>query len=550
MVVGVQQIAVHDNATCQSTLIYAYPDYVNSTVAITPGKGNIHFPAGSLIIKNFGPYGAVQKATLRLVDSAGNILYEETAYLDVNQTLSNSKPIYLDMPTQNVNLNLVAGEYMDSTFYAEDIIPFTLKPLGTYTLTVNSSPVSAQFQKNSATYTTPHSQQVPAGSTVTVTVAAYTSDAAGTAYKFDHWEDGSTDPTRIITVNANTTVTAYYVQTTQTYTLTISVEPAEGGTTNPPPGQHTYYEGTTVTVTATPASGYKFDHWLLDGEARTENPITITMDRNHTLTAYFATIPTYTLTVVIQPPDGGTVTLNPPTGPYPEGTIVTATATPATGYKFDHWELDTQVRAENPTTITMDKNYTLTAYFTQVPIHRLTIAVSDPSMGTTNPAPGTYTYSEGSTVTVQAIPNTGYRFKNWTLDTTSSTENPITVYMDKDYTLTAYFEAAPAPQYATLTGTVTGLFGKPVSGAAISLNNQYRTATDANGKYTIQNITPGTYALTASHPLYETKIITVSLPQPTTYTVDITLQFKRIYIVAGAGALSAIIAAISWAVRK
>jgi len=474
MVVGVQQIAVHDNATCQSTLIYAYPDYVNSTVAITPGKGNIHFPAGSLIIKNFGPYGAVQKATLRLVDSAGNILYEETAYLDVNQTLSNSQPIYLDMPTQNVNLNLIAGEYIDTTFYAEDNIPFTLTPLGTYTLTVQSTPVSAQFQKNSATYTTPHSQQVPAGSTVTVTAAAYTSDAAGTAYKFDHWEDGSTDPTRIITVNANTTVTAYYVQTTQTYTLTISVEPAGGGTTNPPPGQHTYYEGTTVTVTATPASGYKFDHWELDG----------------------------------------------------------------------------QVRTENPTTITMDKDYTLTAYFTPVPTHTLTIAVNDPSMGTTNPTPGTYTYNEGSTVKVQAIPNTGYRFKNWTLDTTSSTENPITVYMDKDYTLTAYFEAAPAPQYATLTGTVTGLFGKPVSGAAISLNNQYRTATDANGKYTIQNITPGTYTLTASHPLYETKIVTVSLPQPTTYTVDITLQFKRIYIVAGAGALSAIIAAISWAVRK
>jgi uncharacterized membrane protein len=122
--------------------------------------------------------------------------------------------------------------------------------------------------------------------------------------------------------------------------------------------------------------------------------------------------------------------------------------------------------------------------------------------------------------------------------------------MDRDHTLTAYFEAAPAPQYATLTGTVTGLFGKPVSGATVSLNNQYRTATDANGKYTIQNITPGTYTLTASHPLYETKIVTVSLPQPTTYTVNIQLQFKRIYIVAGAGALSAIIAAISWAVRK
>jgi hypothetical protein len=544
MVVAVQQIAVHDNATCQSALIFDYPNCINDcTAAITPGTGNIHFPAGSLKVKNVGYYAV--KATLRLTDFTGNILYEETpTYIDVNQTLSNSQPIYLDMPRENVNLNLVAGEYTDTTFQTTDIIPFTLTPLGTLTLTVNSSPVSAQFQKDTATYTTPHSQQVPAGSTITLTVPKYYG-----GYKFDHWENGSTDTTRIITVDTDTTVTAYYVEA-PTYTLTINVEPAGGGTTRPAPGTYTYYEGTTVTVTATPASGYKFDHWLLDGEARTENPINVYMDRDHTLTAYFATIPTYTLTVVIQPPEGGTVTLNPPTGPYPEGTTVTATATPATGYKFDHWELDTQVRTENPTTIIMDRDYTLTAYFTQVPTHTLTITVSDPSMGTTNPPPGKYTYNEGSTVKVQAIPNTGYRFKNWTLDTTTSTENPITIYIDKDYALTAYFEPIPAPQYATLTGTVTGLFGKPVSGATITLNNLYRAITDPAGRYTIQNITPGTYTLTASHPLYETKIITVSLPQPTTYTVNITLQFKRIYIVAGGGALSAIIAAILWMVRR
>jgi uncharacterized repeat protein (TIGR02543 family) len=473
MVVGVQQIAVHDNATCQSTPIYVYPDYVNRTVGITPGTGNIHFPAGSLTVKNFGPSSAL--ATLRLTDYAGNILYEEPpTLLNANQTLSNSRPIYLDMPMQDVILYLVAGEYVDTTFQMMDAIYFMLTPLGVCILTVQSTPVSAQFQKDSATYTTPHSQKVAAGTTVTVTAATYTTDQAGKVYKFDHWENGSTNPTRIITVNTDTTVTAYYIEA-PTYTLTISVEPAGGGRTTPPPGVYNYPEGSTVTVTATPASGYKFDHWELDG----------------------------------------------------------------------------QVRTENPTTITMNRDYTLTAYFKLVPTHTLTINVNDPTMGTTNPAPGTYTYPEGSTVKVQAIPYTGYRFKNWTLDTTTSTENPITVYMDKDYTLTANFEPAPAPQYATLTGTVTGLFGKPVSGATISLNNLYRTTTDAAGRYTIQNITPGTYTLTASHPLYETKVITVSLPQPTTYTVNITLQIKRIYIIGGVGALSAIIVATLWAaVRK
>ena len=69
------------------------------------------------------------------------------------------------------------------------------------------------------------------------------------------------------------------------YNLTITS--TEGGTTDPPPGIHTYVNGTQVSVTAIPNNGFSFDCWLLDGEKRTENPITITMDSNHALEAYF-----------------------------------------------------------------------------------------------------------------------------------------------------------------------------------------------------------------------------------------------------------------------
>ncbi|MEM2293157.1 MAG: NosD domain-containing protein, partial [Nitrososphaerota archaeon] len=70
-----------------------------------------------------------------------------------------------------------------------------------------------------------------------------------------------------------------------TYSLIIMT--TAGGTTNPAPGTYTYAAGTELNVTATPNTGYSFAHWLLDGQKRTENPITVLMDANHTLIAHF-----------------------------------------------------------------------------------------------------------------------------------------------------------------------------------------------------------------------------------------------------------------------
>jgi hypothetical protein len=74
----------------------------------------------------------------------------------------------------------------------------------------------------------------------------------------------------------------------ETATLTINVQPPEGGTTSPEPGSHTYTKGTEVSILAAPAAGYTFDHWAIDGVyAGKANPIKVTMDTNHMLTAYF-----------------------------------------------------------------------------------------------------------------------------------------------------------------------------------------------------------------------------------------------------------------------
>jgi hypothetical protein len=69
------------------------------------------------------------------------------------------------------------------------------------------------------------------------------------------------------------------------YTLTI--EATAGGTTDPTEGSYSYIAGTNVTVAASPSAGYNFGRWLLDGASKTDNPITVTMDANHTLQAVF-----------------------------------------------------------------------------------------------------------------------------------------------------------------------------------------------------------------------------------------------------------------------
>ena len=72
----------------------------------------------------------------------------------------------------------------------------------------------------------------------------------------------------------------------QIYSLTISVG-SGNGTTTPLPETYECFEGISVTVTADAGSGYTFNYWLLDGTEKSGDSITVTMNSDHTLEAYF-----------------------------------------------------------------------------------------------------------------------------------------------------------------------------------------------------------------------------------------------------------------------
>lgn len=70
----------------------------------------------------------------------------------------------------------------------------------------------------------------------------------------------------------------------------LSISVRGGGTTDPDPGTYAYRYGSSVTVTAYSYPDYTFDYWLLDAEKVYDNPITVMMDSNHTLKAWFTYI--------------------------------------------------------------------------------------------------------------------------------------------------------------------------------------------------------------------------------------------------------------------
>lgn len=180
-------------------------------------------------------------------------------------------------------------------------------------------------------------------------------------YHFVNWTgdtdniDDPEDNQTTIKMEDNYTISAVF--TIDTYNLTIDIEGE--GSTEPGKGNHTYYYGENVTVKAIPAEGWGFVNWTGDYEG-TEEEINITMDENKSITAHFAEIPTYQLTVEIE--GKGQVEINPEQEQYEENTEVNLTAISEEEWYFKEWTGDYE-GTEKEITITMDSDKTINAVF-------------------------------------------------------------------------------------------------------------------------------------------------------------------------------------------
>ncbi len=120
-------------------------------------------------------------------------------------------------------------------------------------------------------------------------------------HEFVKWVINGSDNTNQsvnITMNSNTTATAYFeeIPTTQ-YTLTMGA--VGQGSTTPAEGTHTYDEGTEVSISASAAEGYEFVKWVANGTDYDPGTYTVTMNQNWNIVAHFEALeedcPAYTL---------------------------------------------------------------------------------------------------------------------------------------------------------------------------------------------------------------------------------------------------------------
>ena len=197
-------------------------------------------------------------------------------------------------------------------------------------------------------------------------------------YEFSGWAgaaSGNSNPLTV-TMNSDKQIVASFIKLK--YSLQVQVDSANTGAVQPSSG--TFEAGTSETIRATPANGYRFDHW--GGNATgTSNPLNIIINTNKTLTAYF--MKAYTLNTSCSPI--GTGNVSPGNGLFDAGTkqalIATTTLFP---YAFDHWS-GTDNDSVNPTTVTMSTDKSVTCNFKKLSPGTQQTASSQIS-GTTNVA--------------------------------------------------------------------------------------------------------------------------------------------------------------------
>ena len=319
---------------------------------------------------------------------------------------------------------------------------------------------------------------------------------------------GTTNPCSVTmdsarTVTANFTVDSYLLTLTknnQNYgsIQTVGATPSISVPVGQPSAGASYNSGTSVQISATPASGYEQTGWI-GCDSYSGADCIVAMNSARTVTATFDPI-TFNLGVNKSPAVGGTVISSPAgidcgttcifdSAFYNQNTDITLTATPASGYAFWYWTGVCSASTTNTCDITMNNNKTASVYFIQT--HLLTLTKNNQDYGSIQtvgatpsisvpvgqPSAGA-SYSSGTPVQISATPASGYSFTSWTVtgtgaSTCAGTTNPCSVTMDSARTVTANFTVdsylLTINTSGTGSGTVTGA-GTYNSGTVVSIS--------------------------------------------------------------------------------
>ncbi len=304
------------------------------------------------------------------------------------------------------------------------------------------------------------------GATVLLTAAP------ATDYEFVDWSGAGSDCTTETTCST-TLVTTQSVRANfrrKSYALDVGLN-GSGTVVSTPAGincgsdcAETYPGGTSVTLTASAASGYVFSGWTGSNiSCPGTGACTITMNRAHSVGATFSPVATTSYVLQASRTGSGTVTSAPAgincgsdcSQSYTSGTSVTLTATPAAGYTFSGWN-GGGCSGTGACTVAMTMARSTTATFTAV---NYTLTVSRTGSGSVTSTPAGIAcgsdcsegYTSGTSVSLNAVAASGYTFGGW--GGACSGTGGCTVSMTSARNVTATFNAIA--NY-TLTVSSTG----------------------------------------------------------------------------------------------
>ena len=318
----------------------------------------------------------------------------------------------------------------------------------------NVDPV-VTFKANGGT-SSDYTQTVKYNTSTALTANTFTR----TGYSFNGWKTAANSGTSYadkanVTFKANTTLYAQWTAKD----ITINWD-ANGGSVNPPSSTYTY-DGDAIPLPTPSYAGHRFLGWFTAANGGTQITDVGTTNKPYTTVTYYAhwevSIVKHTVTFAVgtESTEYGTLTAATNSGNITsgsnivEGTSVTFTATPNTGYEVEGWYTNAACTSGKhdagsviyETTV----NDALNVYVKFVE-KKWSVAFTAGTGGSvTTPSSTSQTVGQITGISIAATPTTGYTFKQWTITsgsgsfTSTATTNSNTFKPTDNATVTASF---------------------------------------------------------------------------------------------------------------
>jgi len=247
------------------------------------------------------------------------------------------------------------------------------------------------------------------------------------------------------------------------YTITATPEKGGGIVSD---GELQREHGQIATFTAEPDQGYQLSGWtVVEGSdcpdlTEVKNKVTFTVDGNCSLAAVFSKA---SRTITTSSGIGGMISL---VQRVEDGSTLTITATPDTGYQIQSWggTCGTFDKSTNPASFTVTEDCSISVSFEKVS-YTISTNAGDGGSITENQS-----VDHEESVIITAMPDTGYQISGWSgsCGTFDEASNPVSVTGSSDCSISVSFEkvsytiATDAGNGGSITGNQSVKHGESV----------------------------------------------------------------------------------------